>query len=292
MTTTRPHAAAAGRTTRGDAVRAAARAGFAARGVLYLLVGALAVRIGLTGTGEQADRGGALARIAATPFGTVLLWSLGIGLAGMAVWRLSEAVFGAAGPKGDKPHKRVLSAGRGVFYAGSAFLVLSFAVGERGSGEGSTDRQSRDVTSRLLDLPGGRWWVGAVAVGVVAAGVWIAGRAVLRKYRDRLVWGRLASYQRRFMDVTGVAGGVGRGLVLAALGFSGVKAAVAFDPREAKGVDDVIRSFTQTPAGPWLLIVVAVGLVFFGLFSFGQAKWRDPSPSVTGSPSLPRGGWV
>ncbi|MER7950597.1 DUF1206 domain-containing protein [Streptomyces sp. NPDC096079] len=243
--------------------------------MLYLLIGALAVRIALTGSGEQADRGGALARIAATPFGAVLLWTLGAGLAGMALWRLSEAAFGAAGPDGDKVRKRALSAVRCVFYAGSAFLVLAFAAGERGSGEGSTDRQSRDVTSRLLDLPGGRWWVGAVAVGVVAAGLWIAGRAVLRTYRDRLAWGCLKTYQRRFMDVTGVAGGAGRGLVLAAVGVSGVKAAVAFDPGEAKGVDDAIRSFAQTPAGPWLLLAVALALVLFGLFSFGQATWRE-----------------
>ncbi|MFB7864601.1 MULTISPECIES: DUF1206 domain-containing protein [unclassified Streptomyces] len=275
MTTARTYTGGVGRAGRGGAVRAGARAGFAARGVLYLLVGALAVRVGLTGTGDQADRGGALAQVAAAPFGAVLLWTLGAGLAGMAVWRLSEAVFGAAGPKGNKAHKRAASAGRAVFYAGSAFLVLSFAVGERGSGAGSTDRQSRDVTGRLLELPGGRWWAGAIAAGVVAAGLWMAGRAVLRKYRDHLAWGRLTSYQRRFMDVTGVAGGIGRGLVLAALGFSGLKAAMAFDPSEAKGMDDAIRSFAQTPAGPWLLLAVAVGLVLFGVFSFGQAKWRE-----------------
>ncbi|MFG3345794.1 DUF1206 domain-containing protein [Streptomyces sp. NPDC048018] len=277
MTTARTgtYMAGTGKGARGEAVRAGARAGFAARGVLYLLVGALAVRVGLTGSGEQADRGGALGQVAAAPFGAFLLWSLGVGLAGMALWRLSEAAVGAAGPKGHKAHKRAASAGRAVFYAASAFLVLSFAVGERGSGAGSTDRQSRDVTARLLELPGGRWWAGAIAVGVLAAGLWIAGRAVLRKYRDHLAWGRLTANQRRFMDVTGVAGGIGRGLVLAALGVSGLKAAMAFDPNEAKGMDDTIRSFAQTPAGPWLLLAVAVCLVLFGFFSFGQAKWRE-----------------
>lgn len=274
-TAARTYAARARGKARGEAVRAGARAGFAARGVLYLLVGVLAVQIGLTGTGEQADRGGALVQVADAPLGAVLLWALAIGLAGMAVWRLSEAVFGAAGPKGNKAHKRALSAGRSVFYAGSAFLVLSFAVGERDSGAGSTDRQSRDITGRLLELPGGRWWAGAIAVGVLGAGLWIAGRAVIRKYRDHLQWQRMTAYQRRFMDVTGVAGGIGRGVLIAALGFFGLKAAVAFDPKEVKGMDDAIRSFAQTPAGPWLLLAVAVGLVLFGAFSFGQAKWRE-----------------
>ncbi|MEU3605361.1 DUF1206 domain-containing protein [Streptomyces sp. NPDC035033] len=275
MTAAGPEGAGTGRAIRGGALRTAARAGFTARGVLYLLVGALAVRVGLTGTRAQADRGGAVAHVADTPFGAVLLWALGAGLVGMAAWRLSEAVFGAAGPDGDKAHRRALSAARCVFYAASAFLVLSFAAGARGSGAGSTDRQSRDLTGRLLGLPGGRWWVGAVAVGVLVAGVWMAGGAVLRKYRDHLAWGRLTARQRRFMDVTGMAGGTGRGIVLAALGFSGVRAAAEFDPSEAKGVDDALRSLAQTPAGPWLLLAVAAGLVLFGLFSFGQAKWRE-----------------
>ncbi|WP_407078063.1 DUF1206 domain-containing protein [Streptomyces sp. NPDC126499] len=259
------------------AVRTAARAGFVARGVLYVLVGALAVRIGLSGTRtkEQADRGGALAEVAATPFGAVLLWALGLGLAGMALWRLTEVFLGAAGPHGHRATRRAASAFRAVFYAVVAFLVLTFAVGERGSGAGSTDRQSQDVTGRLLGLPGGQWWVGAVAAGVLVAGVCVAVAALRRKFRERLTWGRMSRLQRRFMNVTGVAGGVGRGLVFGAVGYFGLKAAVTFDPAQAKGVDDAIRSFAQTPAGPWLLVAVAVGLALFGLFSFGQARWRE-----------------
>ncbi|WP_329274795.1 DUF1206 domain-containing protein [Streptomyces sp. NBC_00691] len=275
MTTGESFTTTARRAHRAQVVRAGARAGFVARGVLYLLVGALAVRIGLTGTSEQADRGGALEEVVSTPFGSVLLWALGIGLAGMALWRLSEALFGAAGPKGDRAGKRALSGGRFVFYAVSAFFVLSFAVGDRGSGAGSTDKQSHDLTSRLLALPGGPWWVGAVAAGVLGAGLWIAGRAVLRKYRKHLERQRMSRLQRRFMDVSGIAGGVGRGLVFAAVGLFGLKASIESDPGEAKGMDDALRSFAQTPAGPWLLIAVAVGLVLFGVFSFGQSKWRE-----------------
>ncbi|MFE5964456.1 DUF1206 domain-containing protein [Streptomyces sp. NPDC056463] len=259
---------------RGDAVRGGARMGFVARGVLYLLVGALAVRIGLTGTGEQADRGGALTEVSGTPLGAVLLWALGLGLAGMALWRLSEAVFGAAGPKGDGAAKRAMSGARCVFYGITAFLVFSFAAGSRDSGAGSSDQQSQDITGRLLGLPGGQWWVGAVAVGFASAGLCMAGSAVMRKYRKHLTWGQMSRKAQRFMDVTGVVGGVGRGCVFAAVGWFGVKAAVGFDPAEAKGMDDAIRSFAQTPAGPWLLVAVAVGLVLFGVFSFGQAKWR------------------
>ncbi|MFD3604564.1 DUF1206 domain-containing protein, partial [Streptomyces sp. NPDC058656] len=38
--------------------------------------------------------------------------------------------------------------------------------------------------------------------------------------------------------------------------------------------DDTLRSFTETPVGPWLLVFIAVGLVLFGLFSFAMARYR------------------
>ena len=93
------------------ATEAAARAGLAAQGVIYLLVGLLALQVAFGRREAQADQQGALATLSDQPFGAVLLWALGIGLVGMALWRLSEAVFGGAGPDGRKPHMRLLALG-------------------------------------------------------------------------------------------------------------------------------------------------------------------------------------
>jgi hypothetical protein len=253
---------------------AAARWGFGARGVIYLLIGVLALQIAFVGGGKQADRGGALATIAEKPMGSVLLWILGIGLVGMAVWRLSEALFGAAGQDGGKASKRLFSAGRCVFYGFMAYSVLAFAAGDKSSGSGSSDQQSQDVTSKAMDLPGGRWIVGVVGVAIAAAGLWIGARAVMRKFHKHLKLGEMSRRARQFIDVTGVGGGVSRGILFAAVGVFVVQAAVESEPDKAKGFDDTLRSFTDTPAGPWLLALVAVGLVLFGLFSFGMARWR------------------
>lgn len=127
-----------------------------ARGVIYFLVGVLALRIafgdtGGGGGGKTADRGGALTEIAQKPFGSVLLWVLGVALAGMALWRLSEAAFGAAGADGRKAAKRLASAGRAVFYGFVSYSVLMFAAGDKGSGSGAGDARSRDVTARFLE---------------------------------------------------------------------------------------------------------------------------------------------
>jgi hypothetical protein len=257
----------------GSLTQAAARAGLTARGVIYVLVGVLALRIAFGDGSRQADRSGALAEIAQEPFGAVLLWALGVGLVGMAVWRLSEAVFGAVGPDGRKVGKRLPALVRCVFYAFVAYSVLSFATGS-GTGGSSSDEQSRDVTARALGVPAGQWIVGAVAVGVVVAGVWIGVRAVRRKYHKDLRLGEMSPGQRRLVDIAGVGGGAARGLVFAAAGAFAVRAAVDYRPDRAKGLDDTLRSFAETPFGPWLLVLVAAGVVLFGLFSFALARWR------------------
>ena len=265
------------RAARGSLTEGAARAGLAARGVIYLLVGVLAVQVAFGDTRQQADRGGAVATLARQPFGAVLLWALGLGLAGMAVWRLSEAVFGSVGKDGRSARKRLLAAARCVFYVFVAYSVLRFAAGPHGGGAGaggSSDTRSRDVTARALALPGGQWLVGLAGAGVVVAGVWVGARAVLRHYRRELKLGEMAPWARGLVDVTGVGGGAARGLVFAAAGAFAVRAAVDYKPDRAKGLDDTLRSFADTPLGPWLLVCVATGLVLFGLFSFGLARWR------------------
>ncbi|MFD4552415.1 DUF1206 domain-containing protein [Streptomyces sp. NPDC058466] len=260
------------RAATGSAREGAAKAGLAARGVIYVLVGVLALRIAFGDGGRPADRSGALQEISTKPFGAVLLWALGAGVVGMALWRLSEALFGAAGRDGHKAGKRLLSAARCLFYAFVAYSVLSFAAGAGGAGSG--DAQSRDVTAKALGWPAGQWIVGAVGAGAVVAGVWIAARAVLRKYREDLKLGEMSRRTRTVVDTTGVVGGVARGLVFAAVGVFALQAAVDYEPDKAKGVDGALRSFSETPMGPSLLACVAAGLVLFGVFSCAMARWR------------------
>ncbi|MEV6685869.1 DUF1206 domain-containing protein [Streptomyces sp. NPDC051130] len=258
----------------GTAREFTARIGLVARGVLYVLTGLLAVRVGLgTSGGREADRQGALQELAGKPLGPFLVWAVGVGLVCMMLWRLSETVFGAAGPKGDAATKRLASAARAVFYAVAAYSVLSFAAGSGGTRSG--DEQSRDVTAKVLGWPGGQWLVGAVGAALVVGGVVIAVRAVRREFRKHMNLGGLSPQWRRAVELLGVAGGVARGGVFAAAGGFAVHAAVRYDPAQAKGMDDTLRTLTQTPAGPWLLVAVAVGLMLFGVFSWAMARWRE-----------------
>jgi len=72
----------------------------------------------------------------------------------------------------------------------------------------------------------------------------------------------------------GKFGGMARGAVFMTAGIFLVVAAIQAKPQQAKGVDSSLRALASTPLGPWLLVLVAIGLIMFGLFSFCQAKWR------------------
>ncbi|MFD3480335.1 DUF1206 domain-containing protein [Streptomyces sp. NPDC058695] len=263
------------RAANSTAVSGAARAGFAARGAIYVLIGVLSLRIAFSGGGgEQADRGGAIAEIAEKPFGTVMLWLLGIALVGMALWRLTEAAFGQAGPDGEKASKRAMAAGRCVFYGFVAYSVLSYAAGEKGSGSGSSDKDSQDLTAKVLDWPGGQWIVGIAGAAVAGAGVWIAVRAFMRKFQKHLKVSDMSLKTRKVVNSLGMFGGACRGAVFAVAGGFALVAALKHKPGKAKGMDDTLRSFADTPAGPWLLVLIALGLAAFGVFSWANARWR------------------
>ncbi|MEV7180236.1 DUF1206 domain-containing protein [Kitasatospora sp. NPDC093679] len=254
----------------GRVLRGAGRAGFVARGVVYVLVGVLALQIAGDRGGEEADRRGALHRIAEQPFGAVVLWALVVGFAGMALWRASTAVFGEAGE--TRTAGRVLCAGRAVFYASVCSGTLRFAAG---AGEGSSsDAASRDWTAAVMSRPGGRYVVAGAGAVLLAVGVAIAVRAVQRRFLKKLDTGSMDRRVRSAVTATGVVGNVARGAVFGAAGVFVLVAAVRFDPGRAKGMDDTLRSFADGAAGPWLLVAVAAGLVLFGVFSFASARWR------------------
>ncbi|WP_405021198.1 DUF1206 domain-containing protein [Kitasatospora sp. NBC_00070] len=242
-----------------------------ARGVVYLLVGYLALKIAFgQGGGKEADRQGALQQVVEQPFGWVALWLLVVGFACMAIWRASVAVFG--GWERKKVGSRILNGGRAAFYAVACWGAAVFAAGAGASS--SSDTKSRDWTATFLGKPGGRFLVGAAGLVVIGIGIGIAVRAALRKFLRKLDTAAMGPRTRTTVTVSGVAGNVARGTVFAAAGVFALIAAVRFDPGQAKGVDDTLRSFTSTPAGPWLLALVALGLLLFGGFSFAAARWR------------------
>jgi Domain of Unknown Function (DUF1206) len=262
---------AARQTPRSPVMAWLARAGLVARGIMYVLVGVIAVQIAVTGSHQQADKAGAVRLAAGTPFGSVILWLLVAGFAGMTLWRLSEAIWGSSEPDGQKATKRVTNLARAVFYGVVTYGILKYALGI--GQPASSDKQSQDLTAAALKYPGGQVIVAVAGAVIVLAGLYAVYSAAQLKFLKQLRLSSASPRTRRVVERLGQVGGIARGVVFATVGVFLVVAAKDSNARQAKGVDSALRALAHTPAGPWLLVLVALGLVTFGVYSWCQARW-------------------
>jgi hypothetical protein len=249
-----------------------ARIGLAARGTMYILIGIIAVEIATGNSSQQADRTGAVRLVAKTPFGSLILWLLVIGFAGMTLWRLSEAIWGAAGEGGRKASKRAANLARAIFYGAVTYGILKYALGV--GAPSSSDKESQDLTAEALKVQGGQVIVGVVGAVVICAGLYVAYRAFKRKFLKHLRLGSASARTRKVVTRLGQVGGIARGIVFVTVGIFLIVAAQDANPKQAKGIDTALRALAHTPAGPWLLIVIALGLITFGVYSWCEARWR------------------
>ena len=217
------------RASESQAARALARAGLTARGVLYILIGWVAILVALGQTSRQADQQGALQLLAGKPYGLVSLWLLAIGFAGYALWRLSEAAFGVTG-EGNGAGPRLKSLVRAVVYAGFAGLTLHVISGT----QGSQARQQQDLTAKVMHHSGGRWLVGISGLIIVIVGLALMVEGLRRKFLKYLQTSRMSPRTRRVVELLGMTGTTARGAVFALAGVLVIEAAVGYRrPRRA-----------------------------------------------------------
>jgi hypothetical protein len=261
--------ARARRASAGKPAHILARTGLAARGVIYLLIGWVAILVALGKTTQEADQRGALQLLSGKPYGLVSLWLLCIGFAAYALWRLSEAAFGVAvDGKGAGP--RLKSLARGVVYAGLAVTTFSVINGARRSQSG----QQQDWTAKAMSHPGGRWAVGLAGAVIVVVGAIIVLDGVKRKFVKYLRTGEMSPRTRRVVEWLGMIGTVARGLVFALIGALVIEAAARHQPVKAGGLDTALKTLRDQPYGEFALIAAALGLITFGVYGLCEARWR------------------
>jgi Domain of Unknown Function (DUF1206) len=250
-------------------MRVLARAGLAARGVIYILIGWIAILIAFRHSGHQANQEGALQLLAGTPFGLVSLWLLAIGFAGYALWRLSEAAFGVAG-EGNGAGPRLKSLGRAVVYAFLAYLTFKVIAGHAGN----ETRKQQDLTASILHHPGGQWLVGLAGLIVVIVGIALIVQGLRRAFLKYLMTSRMSPGVRQAVTRLGQIGVTCRGAVFALTGALIVDAAVTFKPAKSGGLDKALLTLRQQPFGEFLLLIAAAGLLIFGVYGLAEARWR------------------
>ena len=266
----RPVHGAFDRATDSSAFEYTARAGFAASGVLHLLVAYIILRIAF-GSGGSADQSGALATLANQTGGAVMLWVTAVGLLALGLWRVAEAVIGSKpgesrGPgQDDNPAwKRAKAMGLAIVNFAIAFSAARFATG---SGQ-SSGQQNSGISAQLMQSGWGKFVLIAAGLGVVVVGGYHVYKGVSKKFLKDL-----RGSGGTGITAVGITGYAAKGAVLAGAGLLVIVATLQADPAKASGLDAAVKTLGQAPFGKFLLVVAAVGIAAFGVYSFVRSRY-------------------
>jgi len=248
-------------------LRMVGRAGLVAYGLVHLVIAVLAVQVAF-GAAEQADKAGALGAIASTGPGLVLLWVIVIGLVALVIWQLAEAVWGH---RGAPTRQRVLWTAINLVEA-VVFGYLAWSAGKTAAA-GAKPAESSDAGA-LFALPGGRYLVGLIGIGVLALAGYAVYRGVTAAFLRELDL-RGAGLRRSFLVTrVGRAGWVALGLAYGSIGVLLIVAALRFDPAQPVGLDAGLKTLGAQPFGQLMLVVLALGVALFGVYCFLDARYR------------------
>ena len=257
-----------------DWVEGLARLGYAAIGVVYCLMGALAAMAAFGMGGQTANQKDVFRFLLRQPMGKVLLGLVAFGLVGYVIWRLVETFKDPRHSDSDDAKgygRRAGFAFSALAYGALAFYAAKIVLGSSSGSDGQSSRQM--LVAKALELPMGKWLVLLAAAGTVCFGLYQVYKGITGKFMKYVEKGNLNSDTRTFIRRTGLAGYVARGTVFAIIGYLLGRAAMSYNPQSAGGTESAME-FLQSSSIPYLMGVVALGLLCYGLFMFVRARYQ------------------
>jgi hypothetical protein len=260
------------------------RAGWFAKGLVYLVAGVLALLLAAKASGwssataanKEASPTGALKTIAQMSGGALLMWVLAGGMLLYAAWRVVSALL----PGGSDAKAWVTRIGylvSAAIYITFAVTAISLARSGRANPNGNTKVTS--LSGGLMAHSGGRLLVGVVGVITIAAGLYRLVKGVRGDVTDELDLSSLSPQRRRWTERLGAVGEIGRGLGIGLIGFFLLRAAVTYDAAQATGLDGALRRLATGNWGLLVVVVIGVGFAAYGLFclvTFTHRKLQAP----------------
>ena len=244
-----------------------ARAGFVARGLIYGIIGVLAVRLAVGLGGKTTNQQGALRTIAHQPFGRALVLIMAIGLGGYALWRLVRA---AVGQGGDTTLDRVSALASGLVYGGMCVVAVKLLVGAKPT----TATNPHKATAGVFGWPAGTWLVGIAGAILIGVGLYQGYRGLSRDFLEDSKTEQMSPPVRQWFVRLGVFGYLARMVVFGLIGVFLIKAARDFNAKAAIGLDGALAKLAHQSYGHLLLGIVAVGLIAFAVYSLADARYR------------------
>jgi hypothetical protein len=254
-------------------MEALARLGYGVRGLIYIMMGLLALNVVLGRGGAPADQQGAIAAIGRQPAGMVLLWVILLGLVSYSLWGVIRAVFDPL----QKGHdlKGLLARG-GFLFSAVSYALLILPTYSYISGAGSTSQSGASTQKFLASIMSTPW--GPIAIGII-------GLAVIAGGLQQIYEGFKSTFDKQFQAYAMTAqevkwatqfgrfGTATRGVIFALVGGSLCLAAYEANASQRVGIDSALATLLRQPYGVWLLGIVAIGLMAFGVYSIASAIW-------------------
>jgi hypothetical protein len=247
-----------------------ARAGFVARGLIYGIIGILAIKLAIGAGGKTTNQEGALATVARQPFGKVLLILVAIGLGGYALWRLLRALLGHGSEDSDTAFERVAAFASGIVYAGLCAVAVQILLG---SGRRSSGNATK-ATAGVFGWPAGTWLVGIAGAVLIGVGLFQGYRGISKDFLKDSKTEEMGPRVRKWIEWIGTFGHLSRMVVFGLVGVFLIKAAIDYNPNQAVGLDGALAKLANASYGPFLLGIVAAGLIAFGIYSLCDASYR------------------
>ena len=266
------------------ALRYLARAGFAANGIVHILIGVIVLVVALGGEGET-DQAGAFKAIAAAPLGFAVLWILAVALWALGLWHALEGILARSNAtvkrgglidgavdertvrQASKWGVRVSEWGQAIVFLALGLIAASVALGARPD----ADETAQDISRGVLVVPGGVFVLAAVGLGVAIGGIAFVVMGVMRSFEKKM--SIPSSPLGTGVKTLGIVGFIAKGLALLILGVLLLVAAVKVDPNAAGGLDAAVSALLALPYGPWLAGAIGIGLMLYGVFCIFRARY-------------------
>jgi hypothetical protein len=246
----------------------AIRAGLVAYGVVHLLVGWLALQLAFGDRSEKASNKGAMQELAQQPFGEVLVWAIAIGMFLLVIWRVLEVFVGhqEKDEGADRMKARAVSGLKAGLYAAVGVSALSVALGSGKSGGGTK------WTQTVMDWPAGQWIVAAVGLAVIIYGANHVRKGFTESYAKHLDAEGKSGQSGKAYLLFGKIGYIGKGIAIAIVGGLILYGGISEDASKSGNLDQALHKVLTYPFGVVLLVVMAAGIICYGLFCFARAR--------------------